>query len=171
MLPTDIVVVGKIKNAHGLKGLLKVTSFTDPPDNLAKFSDCFISKNNGSDWSASVILSASENGKSFLIEIENVTNREQALAIKSALVGVERRLLGGIDSGEYYWTDLIGCVVENRKGFQFGKIDRLIETGSNDVMEIVGNLGKSLIPFSDEYLLSVDLDLGLIVVDWEPDWN
>lgn len=171
MLPTDIVVVGKIKNAHGLKGLIKVNSFTDPPNNLAKFSDCFISKNNGSDWSASVILSAFENGNSFLVEIESVTNREQALAIKSALLGVQRRQLGEIDSGEYYWTDLIGCAVENREGFQFGKIDRLIETGSNDVMEIVGSLGKRLIPFSEEYLLSVDLDLGLIVVEWEQDWN
>ena len=75
MLPTDIVVVGKIKNAHGLKGLIKVNSFTDPPNNLAKFSDCFISKNNGSDWSASVILNAFENGNSFLVEIESVTNR------------------------------------------------------------------------------------------------
>ena len=171
MRPTDIVVVGKIQTAHGLRGLLKVHSFTDPPNNFAKYSDCYISKNNGSDWRASVISSVSKNGNSFLVEIENITNREQALAIKSELIGVGRDKLEEVGSGEYYWTDLAGCSVENGEGFQFGKVDRLIETGSNDVMEISGTQGKRLIPFSGDYLVSVDIDQRLIVVVWEPDWN
>jgi 16S rRNA processing protein RimM len=171
MRPTDIVVVGKIQTAHGLRGLLKVRSFTDPPNNFEKYSDCYISKNTRSDWRASVISSVSKNGNSFLVEIENITNREQALAIKSELIGVGRDKLEEVGSGEYYWTDLVGCSVENGEGFQFGKVDRLIETGSNDVMEISGTQGKRLIPFSGDYLVSVDIDQRLIVVVWEPDWN
>lgn len=170
MLPTEIVVVGKIKNVHGLKGLVKAGSYTDPPENLSNYSDCYLSTNDGLDWRPYEISTNAVNGSNFLLQVKNVTNRDSALLIKGALIGVERERLESTLSGEFYWADLIGCTVKNHDGFRFGAVDRLFETGSSDIMVILGEKGDILVPFSDKYVFTVDLDQKLITVDWEQDW-
>ena len=100
-----------------------------------------------------------------------MTNRDEALSLNGALVGVDRNVFGPLEEGEFYWSDLLGSVVENQEGFRFGILKRFIETGSNDVMEIEGKEANLLIPFSSRYLRFIDSENRVIIVDWEIEWN
>ena len=75
------------------------------------------------------------------------------------------------EDGEFYWTDLIGSRVVTTGGVDLGEIERMMETGANDVMVVRGGVER-LIPFLfGSVVQSVDLDEGggTVVVDWRPD--
>ena len=167
----NIQIVGKIKGPHGLKGLVKVTSYTEPLSNLKGFSTVHISTDEGLSWGNQLEFGLRSNKMNLIGVIEGITSREEALSINGALVGVDRDAFGALEEGEFFWSDLLGSVVENRDGFHFGVVKRFIETGSNDVMEIEKEKANRLIPFSSKYLCSVDLEKRLIIVDWEKEWN
>lgn len=78
---------------------------------------------------------------------------------------------------EFYWRDLIGCEVVNTKGYKMGKVDQIVETGSNDVLLVKANakdgFGKTerMIPFvTEQFILEVNLAEKQILVDWDPDF-
>ena len=100
-----------------------------------------------------------------------MTNRDEALSLNGALLGVDRNVFGPLEEGEFYWSDLLGSVVENQEGLRFGTLKRFIETGSSDVMEIEAKEANLLIPFSSKYLRCIDLEKRMIIVDWEKEWN
>ena len=167
----NIQIVGKIKGAHGLKGFVRVSSYMDPPVNLKNYNAVYISKDEGLSWGSLLEFDLKSNNRDFLGVLEGVTNRDEALSLNGALVGVDRNVFGPLEEGEFYWSDLLGSVVENQEGFRFGILKRFIETGSNDVMEIEGKEANSLIPFSSKYLKCIDSEKRVIIVDWEREWN
>tara|TARA_Y100001933_G_C18772823_1_gene468988 strand:+ start:150 stop:674 length:525 start_codon:yes stop_codon:yes gene_type:complete len=167
----NIQIVGKIKGPHGLRGLLKVSSYTDPPVNLKNYNAVYVSKDEGRSWGSLLAFDLKSNNRDFLGVLEGVTNRDEALSLNGALVGVDRNVFGPLEEGEFYWSDLLGSVVENQEGFRFGILKRFIETGSNDVMEIEGKEANLLIPFSSKYLKCIDPEKHSIIVDWEKEWN
>jgi 16S rRNA processing protein RimM len=72
-----------------------------------------------------------------------------------------------LEAGEYYWTDLEGLTVRNTAGQVLGSVERLLETGANDVLVLDGGRDR-LIPFvAGQVVLNVDLEAGEIEVDWE----
>ena len=167
----NIRTVGKIKGPHGLKGHVKVTSYTEPSLNLKSYRTVYISKDEGHNWGSQLEFDLRSNKKDFLGVIEGVKNREEALSMSGALIGVDRDAFGVLEEGEFFWSDLLGSNVENREGFRFGVLKWFIETGSNDVMEIEKKEANILIPFSSKYLCSVDLEKHLIIVDWDKEWT
>ena len=167
----NIQIVGKIKGPHGLRGLLKVSSYTDPPVNLKNYNAVYVSKDQGRSWGSLLEFDLKSNNRDFLGVLEGVTNRDEALSLNGALVGVDRNEFGRLEEGEFYWSDLLGSVVENQDGLRFGILKRFIETGSNDVMEIEGEEAILLIPFSSKYLKCIDPEKRVIIVDWEIEWN
>ena len=73
------------------------------------------------------------------------------------------------EDGSFYWTDLEGLSVVRRDGESIGRVERILETGANDVLVVGGDIER-LIPFViDEFIVDVDLDNGVITVDWEWD--
>ena len=167
----NIQIVGKIKGPHGLKGFVKVSSYTDPPVNLKSFSAVYLSKDEGLNWGNLLEFDLRPNNRDFLGVIEGVTNRDKALSLSGALVGVDRNKFEALEEGEFYWSDLLGSSVENQEGFRFGIVKGFIETGSSDVMEIERQGANLLIPFSSKYLSSIAPEKRLIIVDWEKEWN
>ena len=167
----DIRIVGKIKGPHGLRGLLKVTSYMDPPVNLKNYNTVYVSKDEGLSWGSLLEFDLKSNNRNFLGVLEGVTNRDEALSLNGALLGVDRNVFGPLEEGEFYWSDLLGSVVENQEGLRFGTLKRFIETGSSDVMEIEAKEANLLIPFSSKYLRCIDLEKRMIIVDWEKEWN
>ena len=84
-------------------------------------------------------------------------------------VAVHRRQLPAAEAGRYYWVDLIGLSVVNREGIALGTVIALMETGANDVLVVQGERER-LIPFVlGRVVLDVDLEAGVIEVDWLPD--
>jgi len=159
------VVMGKVVGSHGIKGWLKVQPFTEEIKTLGKFSSWFVSENENK-WKEFKVESSSIQGRTVLAKIENINNRNDADVLRGFLIGISKIDLPALEKGKYYWSDLIGLEVINQIGFNFGVIDSIMETGSNDVL-VIKDEKETLIPYLDNVVLKIDLEKKNILVDWD----
>ena len=163
------VTLGRITGVYGIKGWVKVFSFTEPRENILDF-DGWILEQAGSRRRVEMEQGRRQ-GKGIVAKLRGVDDRDAASALIGAEIGVPRSALPPCEAGEYYWTDLEGLVVQNLEGVRLGIVDHLLATGANDVLVLRGD-EERLIPFvSPDVVRRVDLDAGTIVVDWEPDFE
>lgn len=163
------VTLGRVTGVYGIKGWVKVHSFTEPHENILDF-DGWILEQAGSRHRME-LEQGRRQGKGIVAKLRGVEDRDAASALIGAEIGVPRSALPPCESGEYYWADLEGLVVQNLKGVRLGTVDHLLATGANDVLVLRGD-EERLIPFvSPGVVQRVDLDAGTIVVDWEPDFG
>jgi 16S rRNA processing protein RimM len=102
--------------------------------------------------------------------LEGVDDRDQALQLSGLKIFVDRSQFEPAKPGEYYWADLIGLEVRETSGRSLGTVANMMETGSNDVMVVQGERER-LIPFViGEFVKNVDLNQGVLIVDWDPDF-
>ena len=109
-------------------------------------------------------------GKGLLALLPGVEDREQAASLVGQQIFVGRDQLPATATDEYYWTDLEGLEVQTLKGEVLGRVERVLETGANDVLLIKGER-EHLVPFvQGQYVTRIDLDGGLMVVDWDAEF-
>jgi len=159
------VVMGKVVGSHGIKGWLKIQPFTEEIKTLGKFSSWFFSKDEG-EWNEFKVESSSIQGRTVLSKIEHINDRNDADKLRGFLIAINKIDLPALEKGKYYWSDLIGLEVVNQIGFNFGVIDSIMETGSNDVL-VIKDEKETLIPYLDSVVLKVDLEKKNILVDWD----
>ena len=162
------IVVGKISTPHGVKGWVKVFSFTDPIDNILNYQPWYIHRKDG--WKSVEVEQGRVHGKTIVAHIEGIDDRDSAERLKGFEIAVQRDQLPEAEADEYYWIDLIGLQVVNLQGKVLGTVDHLMETGANDVLVIKG--GKEhLVPFVlDDFIKEVDLKNKKMLVDWDADF-
>ena len=161
--PDGHVTVGEIRGAYGVRGWVKLFSWTRPRTNLFSYEQFVDSAGRG--WR---LLEGREQGKLLVGRLEGVTDRDEALALHGTALMVPRTALPEPDDDEYYWSDLIGMTVTDLAGQVLGRVDDLMETGAHDVMVLVRPGGEELlVPFvPGAFVHEVDLAAGRIVVDW-----
>ena len=162
-----MVVVGRVAGPHGIGGLLRVVSFTDPAENLLSYVPwCFL--RDGA-WREVEVRpdGARRHDRGFLCRVDGVTNREAAAALRGVLVGIPESTLPEPGTDEYYWRDLIGLDVVTVAGDRFGRVENLMATGANDALVVSDGSSERLIPFIGSVIKDVDLHRSVIVVDWE----
>ena len=116
------------------------------------------------------MLDGRRHGKGLVAMLEGWENREAGRSLLGVQIAVDRSQLPALAPGEYYWADLIGLRVVNRNAVELGRVDSLMETGSNDVL-VVRDDRERLIPYvPGDVVLDIDLASGLIRVDWDPDF-
>jgi len=180
-LPDDYILLGEITGVSGLKGWVKVFSHTAPRLQITEYKQWFLQKKGSGDssnepWKTVQLTGGKVQGKNIIASLEGVQYRDQAEALIGSTIAVSSDQLEKLPEGEYYWKDLIGLNVENTEGVKLGKIDWLFNTGSNDVITVIGKDEDSekkehLIPYiKDDYVISVSLDDSLMVVNWDPDF-
>ena len=160
------ILVGKISNPHGIKGWVKVISFTDPIENILSYKKWTISDNQ---TEKTYCLEDSRiQGNKIVIKLEGVNNRDDADLLKNLQIEVNRSDLPKLDENSYYWEDLVDFNVIDINGMHVGKVDSLFRTGSNDVLVIINKTKQRLlVPFiMEEVIKYVDLDKELISIDW-----
>jgi len=160
------ILVGKISNPHGIKGWVKVISFTDPIENILSYKKLTISDNQ---TEKTYCLEDSRiQGNKIVIKLEGVNNRDDADLLKNLQIEINRSDLPKLEENSYYWEDLVDFNVIDIKGMHVGKVDSLFRTGSNDVLVIINETKQRLlIPFiMEEVIKYVDLDKELISIDW-----
>ncbi len=166
------VILGRIAGAHGVKGWVKVFSETQPRQNILSYSPCLVQVAGA--WHEMDVLDGRLQGQAVVAQLKGCDDRDQALALKGAVVAVERGQLPAAATGEYYWADLEGLEVITETGVILGEVDHLLETGANDVLVLKPTTGsideqERLIPFIREQVIRrIDLDAGQIIVDWDP---
>ncbi|TAK63001.1 ribosome maturation factor RimM [Methylobacter sp.] len=162
------ISVGKISGVFGVKGWVKVFSFTDPRENILTYSPWLLKK--GDQTKAVNVVDGQLQGKTIVAQLANINDRDHAASLMGWDIFITRDQLPKAAKGEYYWSELIGLNVETIDGVQLGVVDSLLETGANDVIIIQGERER-VIPFLQEQtIINVDLDAGKIIVDWDPDF-
>lgn len=165
------VVVGRVAGAFGVKGLMRIESWTQPFDNLRHYNPWFIRVNGA--WHRRAVSHVSVSGQRLVAGLEGVADRDAAQLLYHADIAIARDQLEILPPGEYYWFELTGLRVVNLDGITLGVVDSLMETGANNILVVRPAEGKHecLIPYIKEQVVrNVDLDKGVVTVDWEESW-
>lgn len=162
----DYIELGKISGYFGVNGWVKLFSYTRPRGGIGEYRQFFL----GEEKRAITFTQIKESGKYIIGHIEGIDNRDDVPPFLAQMLYVKREDLPKLDN-EYYWHELIGLTVKNKDGQTLGKISEMMETGANDVMVIHDDSGEeTLVPYvMSHFVLSVDLDAGEMIVDWEND--
>ncbi len=164
-------VIGRITAVFGIKGWLKVYSYTDPLDGILDYRN----------WTAifegkRIPLEVEEGrrqGPGIVVKLKGIDDRNVAATYCGFDIVVPQSELPDLPEGEYYWYQLEGMRVETVSGEILGVVGHMIETGSNDVLVVKSSAEsidqkERLIPYlPDKVVRSVDLLSELIVVDWD----
>ena len=162
------ILLGRILGAFGVRGELKLHSFTDPVSTAMKYQPWQL-VHGGAERELSGVRGR-ETNKGMVITIPGIDDRDAAEALAGAEIWVARSLLPEPRPGEHYWVDLEGLAVVNMQGVAFGTVSYLFETGANDVMVVAGDRER-LVPYiADQFIIEVDFDAGRITVDWDADF-
>lgn len=175
---TDPVVVGRTAAVYGVKGWLKVRSYTEPMENLLGFRRCYLQRQG--QWQPVEVEAGREYGKGLLIKLRGVESPEEARLYTGCDIAVAKTELPPLAPDEFYWSDLEGLQVfvehPQRGRLPLGRVDHLLETGANDVLVVLGDehsidRRERLIPYlPEQVVLAVDLEAGTLLVDWDPDF-
>jgi 16S rRNA processing protein RimM len=164
------MLVGRIGGAYGIKGWVRVKSFTDPQDSIFAYAPWQLHRPlDGKLQRMGELLEGKPHGKGLIVRLEGVTDRDEAESLRGLEIRVDRARLPRLEAGQFYWSDLEGLKVQDQNGNELGCVDHLLDTGANDVLVIQGK-DRHLIPFVyGDTVTAVDLDAGCITVVWEAD--
>jgi 16S rRNA processing protein RimM len=166
--PDSRVTVGRITGVYGVKGWLRIYSYTEPRGNILEYNPWLLRLADG--WRSVELLDGRVQGKGVIAHLAGCEDRDQAARWMDAEIAVRREQLPAAGAGEYYWRDLIGLRVITTAGEELGIVDHLLETGANDVLVVQGKR-EVLIPYAlGEVVTAVDLEAGELHVDWDPEY-
>jgi 16S rRNA processing protein RimM len=160
------VALGYVSAVHGIKGWVKIHSFTRPMEAILQYQPWLL----GEDKKPVKMVDGRIQGKGLAVLLPGFADREQAATLVGLQICVRRDQLPATASDEYYWSDLEGLQVQTTRGELLGRVEKLMETGANDVLVIRGSR-EHLVPFiQGQYVTRVDLEGELIEVDWDPEF-
>lgn len=165
---TRLLTIGRITGIYGVKGWVKIRSHTEPRDNILNYPRWLVWRDG--QWKEMFPVEGRMQGKGVVAALQGVGDRDQAREYMGADIALPRDELPPLPADEYYWADLEGLEVITVDGVSLGRLDHLMETGANDVMVVRGERERLIPMVFGQYVTRVDLELGLIEVDWDPDF-
>jgi 16S rRNA processing protein RimM len=148
---------------HGVRGWLRVQSFTDPPRRLFEWQRWFVGAQEMK------VLEARPQGNVWIALLEGVADRDAASRLTGQMVLVGRELLPPTGAREHYRDDLVGFEAKNLDGALLGVVDHFVDTPGNAVMVIKG-AREHWVPVTTQHLREVRVEARALVVDWPEDF-
>ena len=162
------VLLGQLSSVYGVKGWIKVTSHTQPRENIFNYPEWLLKI--GDNWQLTKVEQGRPHGKTLVVKLAGCDDRDQAQLLVNTKIAIYRSQLPPVATDEYYWSDLIGMQVITKDDQVLGVVDHLLETGANDVIVVKG-AHEYLVPYiREQVVISVDLETRIIRVDWDPDF-
>lgn len=175
---SGLVVIGKITSVYGVKGWVKIHSYTEPMENFMGYQSCYLDR--GDQWEPIDFEAAKPHGKGLIALIEGVNDREVARGYCQHDIAILVTEMPVLDKNDFYWRQLKGLKVftTNAAGDEqlLGEVQEIMETGANDVLvlnQCDGSIDQRerLIPWVPEQVIkAVDLEAGLIRVEWDAEF-
>jgi 16S rRNA processing protein RimM len=175
--------LGRIGAAVGIKGWVRLISYTDPADNILQFRQFILAppaaKHGALRQGDPELIEIDESkarGKNFIGHIKGCDNPEQVRQYTGCELLVAKTALPALDEDEYYWFQLESLQVLNLQDEYLGDVHHLMATGANDVLVVRPTEGsideqERLIPFiREQVIVEVDLEAKRLRVDWEKDY-
>ncbi|WP_097356060.1 ribosome maturation factor RimM [Candidatus Enterovibrio escicola] len=173
MSEQEKVVIGKLGASYGIRGWLKIFSYTDNPRSIFDYKPWFIKVCN--EWKVFQVEDWKRHGQGWLCKLQGLDQRATAQTMTNTEITINAETLPVLLKDEFYWRELFGMEVITTQGYSFGKVTDIWETGSNDVLVITTNMkdvfGKKerLVPFLDGKVIKlIDRSAQRIEVDWDP---
>jgi 16S rRNA processing protein RimM len=157
-MPSGRVLLGVVATAHGVRGLVRIKSYTEDPMAVASYGP--LSDESGKKEYRVEALSAAKG--TVLARIEGVADRTAAEALRGLRLYVERQRLPEAGEREWYEADLMGLAAIGRDGRDWGKVVAFHDFGAGPVMEVSAGL---MLPFTDAVVPEIDVEGGKVVVD------
>jgi len=162
------ILVGRISGLFGIQGWVKIFSYTHPRENVISYNPWHIKR--ASRWQRTEVIMGRRQAKTLIVKLQGIDDRRQAADLLGADVAIDETQLEPLSDGDYYWVQLIGLRIINLRGLKLGVVERLMDTGAQDVLVVRGDT-QILIPFvQGSVVKDIDLDKGFIMVDWEASW-
>lgn len=162
--PNRRVPVGRVAGVFGVRGWIKIFSYTRPRDAILTYSPWLIEREG--EWRSFEMIEGRLQGKGLVARLAGYEDRDAAATLIGAEIAVSMSQFPALSSNEYYWAELEGLRVVNLAGQELGQVDHLFETGANDVLVVRGER-EYLIPVGGDYIRRIDRDSGIIQVDWD----
>jgi 16S rRNA processing protein RimM len=167
------VILGKVGAVYGIKGWLKIHSFTDEQEAILDYFPWSLKL--GNKQQSVEIKDWRKHNNGIVVQVAGIDDRDMAQKLVGSEIIVNEVELSELPEGEFYWRDLIGMTVVTDKGYDLGQVSDIMETGANDVLVVKANIkdgfGKKerLIPYLyDQVILDVSQENKQICVDWDP---
>jgi len=179
LLPADAVEVGRVIDAWGVKGWIKVAPHSADPEALFSSRRWFLmAPDRGPrcfEGSVKVaVREAKTHGTAVVASLRDLDDRAGAEQLRGSTIWVGRSSFPSLPDDEFYWVDLIGTRVVNEQGIALGEVVDLLPSGPQTVLVLQDRSGaepvERLIPFVSAFIQHVDLAQRLIRVDWQPDY-
>ncbi|WVD63819.1 ribosome maturation factor RimM [Utexia brackfieldae] len=171
--PENLIIVGKFGSCFGIRGWLRIFSFTEDPESIFTYQPWYIQR--AGEWQTIELEAYKPHSNDTIVKMAGIDDRDEANALTNIEIFVNADLLPELVEGDFYWKDLIGCRVITTSGYDLGQVTELMETGSNDVLVVKANLKDAfgakerLLPFVEqEVIKNIDLTTKVIEVDWDP---
>ena len=165
--PDRWVVLGKIGGAFGVQGWVRITSYTDPVENILDYESWHVHR--AGQWQAVEVEGGRVTAKGVLVKLAGVDTPEQARLQTGMEIAVRRSELSPTAPGEYYWSDLEGLEAVTPAGAKLGRVDHFRTTPGGALVVVRGDR-EHWIPFVKDRIVEVDLEAGRITLDWDLDW-
>lgn len=189
-VPPDLVAVGRVIDAWGIRGAIKVMPYAHDGLALLEVDQWWLVREG--QWDNLKVLGAKVHGDALTATLMGCTTRSVAEGLKGCEVSIARSRFPPLKDDEFYWVDLIGLRVVNLEGVPLGRVESMMETGAHAILSVRDELGEgqgegvlpeaakgarkakvkaTLIPFVERYVKSVELDRSRVVVDWGPEYE
>ena len=155
--------MGRVAGSYGVRGWVKAVPQAGVQESLAKAAEWWVGDERRR------VVQARRHSATVVAKLEGIETPEQANALKGRDIAVARDSLPEPETGHYYLADLLGMDVVNSEGRRFGVVRQWITNGPQDVMEVAGEQVR-LLPWVPTVVKRVDLEAGVIEVEWEADW-
>ena len=157
--------MGRVAGSYGVRGWLKAMPQAGVQESLARASEWWLG------GEVRRVVQAKRHSATVVAKLEGIDTPEQAQALKGQEISVERAALPEAGAGHYYLADLLGLDVVNAEGLELGAVRQWLTNGPQDVMVVQGQGdAERLIPWVAAVVKRVDLEAGVIEVDWGADW-
>jgi len=167
---TRRILLGRVLSAFGVRGELKLESWTEPRSAIFRYQPWIVRDPQGRERELSGVRGR-ESGKYLIASFPDVADRDAVEALRGTEIYVPRSALPPPSEGEYYWVDLEGLRVATVDGVDLGTVSHLFATGANDVLVARDDERERMIPFViPQYVVSVDFEARLVTVDWDPEF-
>lgn len=173
--PSDqLLSIGRIQSAYGIKGWVWIYSNTEPTDNVFAYTPWYLQM--GQSWREVEVVDWREQGKGLVARLKDCVDRNAAEALHGAVIWTAKSNLPDLPDGDYYWSDLIDLSVWTVEGQLLGQVHSMMETGANDVLVVkpcAGSIDQNerLIPWlPDQVVTAVDIANKRLTVDWDIDF-
>lgn len=163
-METKPLCLGKIGAPQGLKGFVRVHSWTEPKTQIFDYQPWTLSLDHGQQKLSATLVNK---GKYIVAKIDTINDREQAQLLTHAEIHIERSQLPQVNNNEYFLTDLIDAEVVNNDKQLLGTVEDIVNYGASDIIVVKQKSKTHYIPLIKPTINMIDLEHKKIIVDWD----